>query len=113
MATTFRSGVIGGRELYALVDAAESTVHARAAALNSANTDQFRLLMVEMLLAAALTIGVALLLARSITRPLHVLESRARAVSGGDLEAPVATGAGRRRPSWCRRRSTTSSPTCG
>ena len=94
MVTTLRSGIVAGRALYALVDAAESTVHARAAELNRANTDQFRLLMIEMLLAAGLTIGVALLLARSITRPLHLLETRARAVSGGDLEALVPTGRG-------------------
>jgi len=94
VANTFRDGVDGAEDLYALVAAAEAGVHARAAEVNRANTRDFRMLVMEMLLAAALTVGVALLMARSITGPLRILEARARAVGGGDLEALVPTGRG-------------------
>ena len=94
LATTFRAGVFAARNLYGVVHAAEGQVRVRTAALSRDNTNGFRVLLVEMLLAAGLTVGVALLLARSITNPLRLLEARARAASGGDLEALVRTTRG-------------------
>ena len=94
LAGTFRAGVVGSRDLYKLVDVTEAQVRARAAALSSQNTSQFHMLLAELLLAAVLTIGLALVLARTITRPLTVLAARARAVRSGDLEALVPTRRG-------------------
>ncbi len=94
LSQTFRSGVEGSNQLYPIVSAAEAQVRDRAVALRNQNTSGFRLLLAELLIAAGLTIGVALLLARSITGPLRVLEARARAVSDGDLAALVPTARG-------------------
>jgi diguanylate cyclase (GGDEF)-like protein len=80
----------GLEELYGLVTAAERGVHGNAASLRASSAAALRALVVETIIAVGLTIVVALVLARSITRPLWRLEDHARAVSGGDLElAPL------------------------
>ena len=78
----------GVRQLYGLVALAELETHQIATQLQASSTSDFRTLLIETLIAVALTIAVALLLARSISRPLRRLESHARAVSNGDLELP-------------------------
>jgi diguanylate cyclase (GGDEF)-like protein len=94
LADVFRSGMSGIGQLYGLVAKAELGVHDSAVSLRASSADALRTLLIETLIAVALTIAVALLLARSITRPLRRLEDRARAVSGGDLELPCLPASG-------------------
>ena len=94
LADVFRSGMSGIQQLYGLVAKAELGVHDSAVSLRASSADALRTLLVETLIAVALTIAVALLLARSITRPLRRLEDRARAVSSGDLELPLLPASG-------------------
>ncbi|MGO9956903.1 MAG: putative bifunctional diguanylate cyclase/phosphodiesterase [Solirubrobacteraceae bacterium] len=90
----FRSGMSGIQQLFGLVAKAELGVHDSAVSLRESSADALRTLLIETLIAVALTIAVALLLARSITRPLRRLEDRARAVSAGDLELPLLPASG-------------------
>ncbi len=78
LADVFRSGMSGVQQLYGLVAKAELGVHDSAASLRESSADALRTLLIETLIAVALTIAVALLLARSITRPLRRLEDHAR-----------------------------------
>ncbi len=94
LAEVFRSGMTGLQRLYNLVAQAERGVHDSAASLRAASAAALRTLLIETLIAVSLTIAVALLLARSITRPLRRLEAHARAVSGGDLELPSLPASG-------------------
>ncbi|HWJ51207.1 MAG TPA: EAL domain-containing protein, partial [Solirubrobacteraceae bacterium] len=94
LADVFRSGMSGIQQLYGLVAKAELGVHDSAVRLRASSAAALRTLLIETLIAVALTIAVALLLARSITRPLRRLEDRARAVSGGDLELPLLPASG-------------------
>ncbi len=90
----FASGLSGVEQLYRLVATAELDTHQIAAKLQASSTADFRTLAIEMIIAVGLTIAVALLLARSISRPLHRLENHARAVSNGDLELPALQARG-------------------
>jgi diguanylate cyclase (GGDEF)-like protein len=89
-ARLFTGGYAGSQQLYKIVALAEAEARDAAANLQSSSASDFRTLLIETLIAAGLAIVAALLLARSISRPLQRLESHARAVSGGDLElAPL------------------------
>ncbi len=94
LADLFRSGMSGLQQLYGLVANAERGVRDSAVSLRASSAAALRTLLVETLAAVGLTIVVALLLARSITRPLRRLEDHARAVSGGDLELPALPATG-------------------
>lgn len=94
LADVFRSGMSGIGQLFGLVAKAELGVHDSAVSLRAASAAALRTLLIETLIAVALTIVVALLLARSITRPLRRLEAHARAASGGDLELPSLPASG-------------------
>jgi diguanylate cyclase (GGDEF)-like protein len=82
----FASGVAGIRQLYSFVGAAERNTSEVAGGLQASSTSSFRTLLIETIFGVGLTIAIALLLARSISRPLRRLEGHARAVSNGDLE---------------------------
>jgi diguanylate cyclase (GGDEF)-like protein len=84
----FASGMSGIRHLYDLVGLAESGTSHVAARLQASSTNSFRTLLIQTIIGVGLTIVVALLLARSISRPLRRLEDHARAVSNGALELP-------------------------
>ncbi|MGO9902776.1 MAG: putative bifunctional diguanylate cyclase/phosphodiesterase [Solirubrobacteraceae bacterium] len=94
LADVFRSGMSGIGQLFGLVAKAELGVHDSAVNLRTASAAALATLLIETLIAVALTIAVALLLARSITSPLRRLEAHARAVSGGDLELPSLPASG-------------------
>jgi diguanylate cyclase (GGDEF)-like protein len=90
VAHLFAAGYGGVQQLYKIVTLAELEARQTAAKLQSSSASDFRTLLIETLIAAGLAIAAALLLARSISRPLQRLESHARAVSDGDLElAPL------------------------
>jgi diguanylate cyclase (GGDEF)-like protein len=82
------AGYGGSQQLYKIVGRVEREAHDAAAGLQASSAGQFRTLLIETIIAAAIAIFAALLLARSISRPLQRLESHARAVSDGDLELP-------------------------
>jgi len=89
-ARLFAAGYGGSQALYKIVALAEGEARHSATVLQASSAADFRTLLIEALIAAALTITAALLLARSISGPLQRLESHARAVSAGDLElAPL------------------------
>ena len=90
----FASGLSGVQQLYRLVAIAELETHQIATKLQASSTADFRTLLIQAIIAVGLTIAVALLLARSISRPLRRLESHARAVSNGDLELPALRARG-------------------
>jgi diguanylate cyclase (GGDEF)-like protein len=94
LAAVFRSGMSGIQQLYGVVAQAERGVRDSALSLRASSAAALRMLLIETLIAVAVTIAVALLLARSITRPLRRLEDRARAVSSGDLELPLLPASG-------------------
>jgi diguanylate cyclase (GGDEF)-like protein len=83
--TLFASGLRSLHQLYGLVALGEQATHQEAARLEASSTDGFRMLLFQTIIGVGLTILVALLLARSISRPLTRLEGHARAVSAGDL----------------------------
>lgn len=87
-ARLFRAGYGGAQQLYAVLALAEVEARQTAAKLESSSGADFRTLLIETIIAAGLAIALALLLARSISRPLQRLESHARTVSGGELELP-------------------------
>jgi diguanylate cyclase (GGDEF)-like protein len=84
----FASGLSSIHQLYNLVALGENDTHQVAARLEASSTASFRTLLIQTIIGVSLTILVALLLARSITRPLRRLEVHARAISNGDLELP-------------------------
>jgi diguanylate cyclase (GGDEF)-like protein len=87
---TFSSGMTAVRQLYKLVGTAEVQTSRAAAELRDASTGSYRSLLIQTIVGVSLTILLALLLARSISRPLRNLERHARAVGDGDLElAPL------------------------
>lgn len=81
------AGWQGMQKVYRVVELAAAEARHEAAALQASGSSGFRDLLIEAILGAGLTIAVALLLARSISVPLRRLESHARAVTAGDLEA--------------------------
>jgi len=94
LAGLFSEGIAGLNQIYHLVAVAEQEARNSAADLRASSAADFRTLLMETLLAVGLTIILALLLARSISRPLRRLEGHARAVSSGDLELPALPARG-------------------
>jgi diguanylate cyclase (GGDEF)-like protein len=87
----FAAGLSEIHKLYGFVYDAELSTRHVAAQLQASSTASYRDLLVEMLIGIGLTIVAVLLIARSISRPLHRLENHARAVSNGELElAPLS-----------------------
>jgi diguanylate cyclase (GGDEF)-like protein len=82
----FAAGLSEIHKLYGLVHGAELSTQRVAAQLQASSTSSYRDLLIEMLVGISLTILAVLLIARSISRPLHRLEAHARAVSNGELE---------------------------
>jgi diguanylate cyclase (GGDEF)-like protein len=82
------SGWTGMQKVYRVVKLAAGDARTEAARLQASGNSAYRNLVFEAILGVGLTIGVALLLARLISRPLRRLEAHARAISAGNLELP-------------------------
>jgi diguanylate cyclase (GGDEF)-like protein len=82
------SGWTGMQKVYVVVKLAAADARTEAAKLQASGDSAFRNLVLEAILGVGLTIVVALLLARLISRPLRRLEEHARAVSAGNLDLP-------------------------
>jgi diguanylate cyclase (GGDEF)-like protein len=80
------SGWVGMQKVYKVVELAAHDARREAASLQAKGSSGYKTLLIEAIIGLGLTIAVALLLARSISRPLRRLEAHARAVSAGNLE---------------------------
>ncbi len=88
------SGWQGMQKVYRVVKLAADDARHVAAQLQRSGTSEYRDLLLETIVGMGLMFGVALLLARSISRPLRRLEAQARSISAGNLELPPLTPSG-------------------
>ncbi len=86
MVSVFSGGIEGVHGLYRLVQLAAADTTAAATRLQQASNAALEDLLLIAIIGVGITVAVALLLARSISRPLRRLEGHALAVSTGHLE---------------------------